>query len=221
MNSYQRELPIKSPEEPKWEKAFKSFLYQSQAITLYRCKELKAYSKFGQSLGEFKAELTHQAAEKRDAEMEKIRERWTSKFATMKDRIRRAEEKVEVQTEQYKQSRLSSVLHTGASIMGALLGRKKVSATSVRSAGTSIRSMGKTSKEKADIERAKEDLEELMAKLEEMEKAFQEDLEEIKTRYDVDNLEIEELPLSPRKSDISVEKFAIVWIPASQHGEMV
>ncbi len=197
----------------KWEKAFKSFLYRSQAAVLYRCKELKAYSKFGESLGDFKAELTHRAAEKRDAEMEKIRDRWTSKFATMKDRIRRAEEKVEVQTEQYQQSRLSSALHAGVSIMGALLGRKKVSATSVRSAGTSIRSMGRTSKEKADIARAKQELEELNAKLEEMDKEFQADLEAVKTKYDVDNLEIEELSLSPRKSDISVERMAVLWIP--------
>ena len=97
--------------------------------------------------------------------------------------------------------------------MGALLGRKKVSATSVRSAGTSIRSMGRTSKEKADIARAKQELEELNAKLEEMDKEFQADLEAVKTKYDVDNLEIEELSLSPRKSDISVERMAVLWIP--------
>ena len=105
------------------------------------------------------------------------------------------------------------MLSVGSTLLGALLGRKAVSATNARRAGSSVRSLGRASKEKADIERAKENLEELMAQFEELEQQFNESIKEVGEKLVVDRLEFEQLEVPPRKSDISLEEFAVCWLP--------
>ena len=147
-------------------------------------------------------------SELRDDEVEKLRKKFASKFRTAKDRIRRAEDKVEVQEEQYKQSRTSKWVNIGQTLMGAVMGRR-----SSRSAGSSIRSFGRASKEKADIARAEESLEDAQIRFEDLEAEFNEDVSALEDKLDVENLEFEELSLAPRKSDILIEDFCVCWVP--------
>jgi hypothetical protein len=103
---------------------------------------------------------------------------------------------------------MSSYLSVGQTLMGALLGRR-----STRNTTTSVRSFGRSSKEKDDIGRAKDNLEELQIKFEDLEREFNEEVEELGDKLDVDNLEFEDLKVTPRKSDISVEEFGVCWLP--------
>ena len=157
---------------------------------------------------DFKVRLEQKVSELRDDEVEKLRKKFASKFRTAQDRIRRAEDKVEVQEEQYKQSKTSSWVSIGQTIMGAVMGRR-----TGRSAGTSIRSYGRVGKEKADIARAEDGLEDARIRFEELETQFNEDVQELEDKLGVENLEFEELSLAPRKSDILIEDFCICWVP--------
>ncbi|MEM9410431.1 MAG: DUF87 domain-containing protein [Planctomycetota bacterium] len=191
-----------------WQKELKSHLYRDFALTIWRCKKLKLYSEAEETLGDFKVRIEQKVSELRDAEMAKLRKKYQSKFQTLKDRIRRAEDKVEREEEQYQQSRTSSIISIGQTIMGAVLGRR-----TSRSAGTSIRSYGRAGKEKADIQRAKDSLEDLTVRYEDLESEFNVSLEELEDKIHVDSLEFEELTLAPRKSDLSVEEFCVCWLP--------
>ena len=191
-----------------WKKEFKEFLYRDHEITIWKCAELKKYSDPNEKLGDFKARLEQHVSELRDEETEKLRKKFSKKFATLRGQIRRAEDRVEIEEEQYKQSRMSSYLNIGSTLMGALLGRR-----STRSTGTSVRSLGRSSKEKSDIERAKDNLEELQIKFEDLEREFNDEVESIEDKLVVGNLEYEELKVTPRKSDITVEEFGICWLP--------
>ncbi len=190
-----------------WEKELKDFLYRTQEITVYKCSNFKAYSQYGESLGDFKVRLEQSVSEKRDTEVEKLRKRYKSKFETLADRIRRAEDKVDVERDQYKQSRLDSVLSAGSSIMGALLGRKSGRRSS------SVKSIGRAATQRKDIARAQDNLVELKEKYEDLEAEFEEAIEEIEEKLVVDNLEIEDMTLRPKKTDISVEDFVLAWLP--------
>ena len=203
----------KSKNYTSWKKEFKEYLYREKTMTIYRCKELKKYSEPGEELGDFKVRLEQMASEKRDDAKEKLEKKYASKFSTLRDRIRRAEEKVEVQEDQYKQSRMSSAVSIGTTLLGALLGRSMVSATSARGAGSSMRSMGRASKEKADIGRAEEALQAVVQKYEDLEAEFAEEVDELEEKLSVDEMEFEDLVVPPRKSDISVEQFGVCWMP--------
>ena len=171
------------------------------------------FSQAGETPGDFRVRLEQQASERRDEETEKLRKRYASKFTTLRDRIRRAEAKVEKEEEEYKSSRMNSVLSVGTTIMGALLGRKTVSVTNARRAQSSMRSFGRSTKQKSDIGRAQENLEDLHIKFEDLENEFKDEVSRLEEKLSVDNLEFEELKLPPRKSDLSVEQFAVVWLP--------
>ena len=113
-------------------------------------------------------------SEKRDDEVESLRKKYATKFSTLRSQIRRAEDQVEVEEAQYKQSRLSSYLSAGTTLMGALLGRR-----SIRNASTSVRSFGRSEKEKSDIDRAKDNLEDLQSKLQALDREFNDAVAEL------------------------------------------
>lgn len=210
------ELPTdlqKAKNYKTWQKELKEFLYRKQNMTIYKCTELKKYSEPGEELGDFKVRMEQAVSEKRDEAKEKLTKKYASKFSTLRDRIRRAEDKVEVQEEQYKQARVSGMLSVGTTLMGALFGRKTLSVTNARRAGTSMRAFGRSGKEKSDIERAKDSLEDVVVKYEELEEQFEQDVDDLSEKLSVDNMEFEELSLPPRKSDISIEDFGVCWMP--------
>lgn len=210
------ELPIdmqKTKNYKTWSKEFKEFLYRKQSLTVYKCGDLKQYSDPGEELGDFKVRLEQSVSEKRDEAKEKLTRKYASKFSTLRDRIRRAEDKVEVEEEQYKQSRVTGMLSVGTTLMGALFGRKTLSVSNARRAGTSMRAFGRTSKEKSDIDRAKDNLEDVMQKFEDLEDQFNQDVDELSEKLSIDNMEFEELSVPPRKSDISIEQFGVCWMP--------
>ncbi len=196
-----------------WEKEFKEFLYREQDLPVFKCKELKTYSEPGETEGDFKVRLEQLASENRDLQVEKLRKKYAAKFETLRNRMRRAEERIEREESQYKQKKMDSILSVGTTLMGALLGRKAVSVTNARRAGSSMRSFGRASKEKGDIARAKDNLEDLQADFEELEAKFNDEVTEIESKLNIDNLDFEQLSVRPRKSDISIEDFAVAWLP--------
>lgn len=196
-----------------WEKEFKEFLYREQELKIWRCNDPKRYSEPDETLGSFKIELEQEVSEQRDAAVEKLRKKYGAKFTALRDRIRRAEDKVEVEKAQFREKSMSSKWSIGASILGALLGRKKLSATNVRRATSAMSAREKAVKEKEDIARAEEQLEDLQAKFKDLEVEFNEAIDELEEKLHVDNLEFEDLSVSPRKSDISIEDCCVCWFP--------
>ena len=176
-----------------WEKEFKEFLYRKQNLPIWKCVDLKEYSQPEETLGDFKVRLEQLVSEKRDDAKEKLRKKFATKFSSLQTKIRRAEDKVEVEEAQYKQSRMNSVLSVGTTIMGALLGRKTFGATNARRAGASMRTFGRSNKEKDDIERAVENVEELQIKFEDLERDFNDQVDELSDKLSIENLEFDEL----------------------------
>ncbi len=190
-----------------WEKEFKEFLYREQGATVWKCPDLQQYSEPNETEGDFRVRLEQLVSEKRDEETEKLRKKFAKQFTAMRDKIRRAEDRVEREEAQYKQSSMSSYLNIGSTIMGALLGRRSTRTT------TTMRSYGRASKEKDDVYRAKEDMEELQGQYKDLEREFNDAMSDLADKISVENLELEELNLPPRKSDILVERFAVCWLP--------
>jgi hypothetical protein len=56
--------------------------------------------------------------------MPPLRERYAPKLARLGDRIRRAPQRVEVEKSQYRQQKMQTVVSIGATVLGALFGRK-------------------------------------------------------------------------------------------------
>ena len=196
-----------------WTKDLKDHFYLSERLPLWKCAPLKQYSQPDETEGDFRVRLTGLAHEQRDLAVEKLRDRYASKLATLKDRIRAAEARVETEESQYRKAKLDTAVSIGSSILGALFGRKLASRVNVGRAATSARSASRAAQQRGDIGRAEEKLDDLKEKLTDLEAKFASDVDQLEDAYRPDSLELDELSVSPRKSDIQVENVALVWLP--------
>ncbi|QDT99835.1 helicase HerA domain-containing protein [Gimesia aquarii] len=198
-----------------WSKKLKTWLYQEHPLKLWFSASPKLYSEPNEDEASFRARLKQLMREKRDLQIEKLRTKYASKFETIKNRIRTAEERVAREEAQYSDKKMSTFLSIGTTIFGALMGRKIASATNVRKASTAARNMGKAAKEHGDIGRAKEALEVQQQKYADLEETFQQELDELEEPIHPEDFEIEEYPVRPRKSDLMVNEVSFIWLPWS------
>ena len=101
----------------------------------------------------------------------------------------------------------------GATLVGALFGRKLGSARNVGRATTAARGVGRAARERGDIKRAEERVEALKEQLAELEARFAEDVTELEVELDPDAFECQELTVAPRKADLDVERLLLAWTP--------
>ena len=95
-------------------------------------------------------------------------------------------------------------------VLGALLGRRSI--TGSRAASTA-RQVGRASTQRDDVQRAEKSIEVLGDQLAQIEAELGAKLERVRSEWAVDALEIEEVKLAPRKSEIGVELVALAWVP--------
>lgn len=191
-----------------WKKELKEFLYRENPATVWKCEDLKKYSEPNESLGDFKVRLEQLVSELRDEEVDKLRKKYAKKFTTIRDQIRRAEDRVDIEKDQYNETKMASRMSIGSTILNAILGRRNT-----RSASTSMRSLSRSSKEKNDINRAEDKLEDLELKFADLEREFKDAIDEIRDKISIESLDYEDKSIPPRKSDLSIEDFAICWLP--------
>jgi hypothetical protein len=105
---------------------------------------------------------------------------------------------------------MSTAISVGATVLGALFGRK-VGVGTVGRAATAARSASRTAREQGDVGRAEAQLAEAQAAFEELEVRFQEELAGV--RDAAADPELEALTLRPRRGDTRVDEVALVWRP--------
>ncbi|MFT5322416.1 MAG: hypothetical protein ACI8P0_000251 [Planctomycetaceae bacterium] len=198
-----------------WKTALKNWLYRNEREELIYCPELKLHSELNESEGDFRARLKHSVAEKRDMSVEKLRRKYGPKLERLQDRIRRAEQRGDVEKGQAQSATMSAALSWGTSLVGAFLGRKTVSATSARALGSSMRSTSRASQQRGDIKRAEDNAAALAEELVELEREFEDAVDELKDSLTLEELELTTKEITPRKSDIMVNEIALIWLPWS------
>jgi hypothetical protein len=197
----------------RWSKMLKSHLYKEHPLSLWSCRELKAISKVGESEGDFSVRLRQQLHERRDLDVAKLRKRFGPRLARLKERIRVGEERVAREESQYGQQKLQTAVSLGATVLGALFGRKLGSVGNVGRAATTARGAGRAARERGDVARAQAKVEGLRQQLAELEQEFEDAVEKLHSDVDDAALTREELAVRPRKTDLSIDRIALVWRP--------
>jgi prefoldin subunit 5 len=203
------------PSYTAWRKRLASSLYRTEALQLYRSREFRQYSGLGVDEAAFRAGLAQLARERRDQAVEQLRKRYAPKLTRLQQRIRTAEERVERHRSQHKHEKLQTVVSLGATVLGALFGRRAASIGTVGRATTTVRGASRAARKKEDVDRALERLEESREQLEALEQEFQDQAAEVAERIDPAALELEEHRVRPRKADIQVGQVTLLWTPWS------
>lgn len=202
-----------------WSRDFADFLYRTATMDMYRSPEFKVSSNPGEPEGDFRIRVSQLAREKRDRTTEALRSRYGPKISALEDRIRRAEQKVEKEKADVRQVGVQTALSLGATLLGAFMGRKKLSTGTIGRASSTVRTGMRTAKERTDIAAASENLEALMQQKAGLEAQLDEELKALEGSADPLKQTIETVAERPRKSDIEVRLVSLVWIPSWKTGD--
>ncbi len=216
-----RELPAELTQKKSyvsWTTAIKNHLYRDRKLVVFTCEELKQTSQPGESESDFRIRLRHAAREERDRLVEKLRRKYATKFSTLDDKIRRAEQKIQKEKQQKSSKTLTTAVNFGTSILGALFGRKLGSATNANRAGSVIRSASSIAAESTDIRIAEEQYAALLQDREELNATVEGEANEIVHQFDTDVMKFDSLEITPRKTDTAVERIALLWLPYVDDG---
>jgi hypothetical protein len=211
-----RELPPAAGRKKSydgWTKDFAAWLLRSQRVELLRSPALKAVSRPDESERDFRVRLQESTREARDQAKEKLRQKYAPKIAALEERKRRAEQAVARESEQATQQGLQTAISVGATILGAFLGRKSVSVSTIGRATTAARGAGRVLKETKDVGRAKESVAAVDEALARLDEQFKADAEAAGASTDPLTEDLETLALKPTRQNISVRLVTLAWAP--------
>lgn len=197
-----------------WQKTLVSHLYEAASFAVFHCPSVGQAVAPGTDEGEFRAKLALALREKRDAEIEKLRKKYAPRLTTLQDQIRRAEERIERERSDLSQHKVQAAISVGTSLLGALLGRKAISAGNAQRIGSAARSAGRLSKESGDVSRAEESREVLAQRLADMQNELEAEISRLRGELDPQTVPIERSVVKSRKTDIKVETIALLWVSA-------
>ena len=197
-----------------WKKSLAESLFRREKLELLKSPATGEFSRAGESERDFRVRLGQAAREQRDAAVEQLRQKYAPKMAAIEERIRRAQQAVEREQSQASQSKWSTVMSVGASILGAVLGRKTMSAANVTRAASAARGAGRVMKESGDVGRAQENVEALQQQLVDLDAQFKEETDALEARFDAASEPLETVTLRPKKTNITVKAVALAWTPS-------
>jgi hypothetical protein len=180
----------------------KDYLYHTQNIILWRCSSPKLESVVGESRADFMVRLDDLLQEKKEEEIEKLKERYAKKEKVLLERLDRA--KARVAKEEVDST--SSLIEAGISVLGALFGK-----TSVTKIGRAVNKSGKILKERGDMSWAQKRVADIQEDIDLLAEELEEKIDALQEKYDIDTCQVTEFKIKPRKTDIDIESCALVW----------
>jgi hypothetical protein len=215
-DAYFDELPerINEPREfNAMKKDLADYLYRNSRVTLLYSPVLKTYSLPKENERDFRLRLQQAVREQRDEEVDKINERYDKRLQKLHDRLRRTEATLARKRADAEARKRETMVSVGESVVGMFLGRR-----STRAASTALSKHRQRSLAAMGVEEAEAGVEALQQEIKELEGELQEQVAAIRERWEDALSEFEEVAVTPRRTDIQVDVFALAWAPHWQIG---
>ncbi len=203
----------------EWTKSLKNYLYRERTLKVWSCAELKKFSGAAESEREFRVRLVQASREERDQQVEVLRTKYAPKLAALQEQTWLAYGRMEREQAQANQSSWDATIAMGSSVLGALLGKKTISKTNLNKAATAAKAAGRALQQRGDVSQAGESVEALQQKSADLQSEFQSKIEAIHAALRPEALELEPFLLRPKKTDITIEKVVLAWMPYVVGGE--
>lgn len=196
-----------------WQKSFVAWVAGSQRLELHRHAGLKLTSQAGETERDFRIRAQNAQREARDEEVEDVRRRFAEKRARLEERVRRTEQGVSREQEQASAAKMQTAVSVGATVLGALFGRKALSTSTLGRATTAARGVGRASKEREDVKRAQDNVDVARKALDQLDEAIEEEAKGIAARYDAAAGILETVSVAPKRGHVLVQSVALGWKP--------
>jgi chromosome segregation ATPase len=104
----------------------------------------------------------------------------------------------------------------GTAILGAVLGRKRISSTSANKIGTAMRSASSARKEAADVKRARETARKVKSDMQALSRELQKEVAALEASYNAQREELTEVVIRAKSTDIHVPLVGLAWMPYTE-----
>jgi hypothetical protein len=194
-----------------WTRQLVASLFANEALELFRSPSTREISRPDESEREFRARLQQTSREARDREIESLRRKYAPRQAALDEKLRRAQQTVDRESEQAAGQKLQTAISFGATLVGALLGRKAITASTLGRATTAARGVGRSMKESEDISRAKQTVAAVEEQRRQLDDEVRAETAKIDAAGDVATEALETVTLKPKKTNLTVKLVALVW----------
>jgi hypothetical protein len=194
-----------------WKKSFSTWTYGSKKLELLRSANPPLVSKPGETEGQFRARLQQASREARDQAVEQLRQQYAPKIAALQERLRRAQAAQEREAGQATAAKLQTAISVGATLLGAFMGRKSVSLSTIGRATTAARGVGRSMKEAEDVKRAGESVAVVQEQIDALDAELRAQAAALEAA--MANGPLEPLVIAPKKTGIDVQLVALTWVP--------
>jgi hypothetical protein len=196
-----------------WSRDLAKWLSLSERLELLRSPKTGELSKPGESERDFRIRLQTTTREGRDRAVADLRQKYAARLAMIQERVRRHEEAVAREKAQATSQKLQTAVSFGATVLGAFLGRKSVSLSTLGRATTAARGVGRTMKEAGDVQRAEASVEELRQQQAELESQLQAEIAALDISFNPVTEQLEKVVVRPKRGGVSVGLVALAWEP--------
>ncbi len=190
----------------------------SRTLTVYRNRELKLYSRPGETEEQFAARADEAAQAAADEETAKIRDRLEAKQERLEKALETARRRTE-ELEVEQKSRTTTELLAGAGqVLSVLLGgrgRTRTIASAGRAIGSAASRRGMTTRAGERHRTAEEKIEASEQSLEELEQEIVDEVAEIDAEWEAKAREIDAVEVRLESSDVRLVELALVWVPTA------
>ena len=193
-----------------WQKDLEQWITRARPLQILFAPSVKLTSKPGESERDFQIRVTQATREARDAEVEKLRARYAPKLQRLATKVQSSQDSVAREQQQAQQQTLQSAVSIGSTLLGALMGRKAISMSTLGRATTAARGVSRSMKESQDIAKAQERVQGAQGELAELEAELAREVAEIETAASA-AVPIETLDIKPKRGGVDVRLLALVW----------
>jgi hypothetical protein len=194
-----------------WAKEFAQWLVRDRPLQLLTAPELKLTSRPGESERDFRIRLQQPVREQRDAAIARLRARYATKVTRLTDKVRRLDASLAREQRQVSDQKMQTTVSIGATLLGALMGRKAASMSTLGRATAAARGVSRSMREQEDVARAEAQQRDAQAELE----SVQRELEaEVAALAAAPEPAIEPVEIKAKRGGVEVRLVALAWIPS-------
>ena len=202
---------LKAKNYDAWSKQFVTAVTTKEVLEVLKSPSTGEVSRPDESERDFRARLQQVSREERDRKLELLRKKYAPRQAALEEKKRRALARVEKEAEQAQGQKLQTMISVGATLMGALMGRKAITASTLGRATTAARGMGRAMKESGDIADAQQEVKVLDQQLLELEDDLKLEAGTLEASSDPATETFERIAIKPKRTNVAVKLVGLVW----------
>ncbi len=182
-------------------------LYSTARLTIPTNPTLGVYANPDLDFSQFQAQVQQVAREQRDAEMDKVSQKYASQMEKLETALRRKAQELEMEKRELSDRRKEELFTTGEALLSLWQGRTNYTLSRMSRASRYRRQT------KADLGESHDALAQLEQQMVDLEAEYEGVLQRINEKWAQIAVQAQDYVISPYKKDISLELFGVGWIP--------